>query len=288
MATNQSNSKPLVSTITPCFNMKRYLKLFLDELPKQTIFDRLQVVLDHNEPTPEELEWVREFQEKYPGVLKHIIVDPVEPIGTSMNRCIREADGDFVAIWNVDDLRTPDSLEKQANVLLENEEYDISHGNFVIVNKFPGTSGQFVDHSVYSHKPKEFTRSMVLGPFFMWRKSLCEKAGMFDEQLKSGADFDLAIRLAIHGKVGVAHGVLGYYLDEGRGASTRGDGKQPLERTLIEVRYGIYDKIVPQWLQKLQEKTEYKIDKVVFDETEHDVTSFVPDYDAFRNENSTP
>ena len=280
------SNKPLVSTITPCFNMKRYLKLFLEELPKQTIFDRLQVVLDHNEPSEEELQWVREFDEKHPGVIKHIIVDPVEPIGTSMNRCIREADADYVAIWNVDDLRTPDSLEKQVNILLENEEYGISHGNFVIVNQFPGNKGKFVDHSIYSHTPKEFTRSMVLGPFFMWRKSLCDVAGMFDEQLKSGADFDLAIRLAIHAKVGVAHGVLGYYLDEGRGASTRGDGKQPMERTLIEQRYGIYDKLEAQWVARLAEKPDYKLETVFFDGKEHPVTDFVPNYDDFRIENS--
>lgn len=287
MAKTQAN-KPLISCITPCFRMKKYLKLFLDELPKQTIFEQLQVVLDHNEPTEEELEWVKAFQEKYPGVIKHIVVNPVEPIGTSMNRCIKEADADFVAIWNVDDLRTPDSLEKQVNVLIENPEYGISHGNFVIVNSFPSQKGKFVDHSIYSHRPKEFTRSMVLGPFFMWRKSLCNVAGMFDEQLKSGADFDLAIRLAIHAKVGVAHGVLGYYLDEGKGASTRGDGKQPLERTLIEIRYGIFDKIDPNWANKLKEKSEYDVGKIKFDGIEHDVAEFVPNYDNFRRENSKP
>lgn len=282
------SNKPLVSTITPCFKMKRYLKLFLDELPKQTIFNRLQVVLDHNEPTEEELEWVRDFNEKHPGVIKHIIVNPVEPIGTSMNRCIREADADFVAIWNVDDLRTPDSLEKQANVLLNNKEVGISHGNFVIVNSFPNQKGKFIDHSIYNYRPKEFTRSMVLGPFFMWRKELCKVAGMFDEQLKSGADFDMAIRLAIHAKVGVAHGVLGYYLDEGLGASTRGDGKQPLERTLIEMRYGIFDKMDPSWVSKLKEKPEYQPDTIVFGGKTHPVTDFVPDYDDFRIRNSTP
>ena len=31
----------------------------------------------------------------------------------------------------------------------------------------------------------------------------------------------------------------GYYLNEGLGASTRPDSKQPLERTVIEMRYGL-------------------------------------------------
>jgi len=284
VSTKLKYPKPLVSTITPCFRMKKYLKTFLDELPKQTIFDSLQVVLDHNEPSEEELIWVKEFQEKYPNKIKHIITNPVEPIGTSMNHCINEADADYVAIWNVDDLRTPESLEKQVNVLL-NGNYDIANGNFIIVNSFPNTKGKIIDHSQYCHNTKEFTRSMVLGPYFMWRKSLCDKAGMFDEQLKSGADFDLAIRLAIHGKVGMAHGVLGYYLDEGLGASTRPNSKQALERTLIELRYGIFDKVDKNYIPLLQNEP-YKKDIIVFNGKEYKIEDFIPDYQNFLKANS--
>ncbi len=41
---------------------------------------------------------------------------------------------------------------------------------------------------------------MILGPFFMVRRTLLDKTGWFDEQLKSGADFDLAMRMARCGK----------------------------------------------------------------------------------------
>lgn len=276
--------KPLVSTITPSFRMERYLKEFLDQLPNQTIFDRLQVVLDHNEPTEQELKWVAEFQEKHPGVLKHIVVNPVEPIGTSMNRCIREADADVVCIWNVDDLRPPDSLESQL-VVLQNEDCDVTYGNFIIVNKFPATEGRFVNQAWYDQWQIEYTRSMILGPFPMWKKALCDKAGLFDENLKSGADFDLAIRLAIHGKVKPTRKVVGYYLDEGRGASTRGDGRQPTERTVIELRYGILDKIDTRFIPKAV--TEFNIRSISFGGKSYHVTDFVPDYDQFLKKNRT-
>ena len=277
----KETKKPLVSTITPCFHMERYLELFLEELPKQTIFDRLQVVLDHNEPTEHELELVREFQKRHPGVIKHIVVNPVEPIGTSMNRCIREADGDFVAIWNVDDLRTADSLERQAEILLDSD-VDISHGNFTIVKSFGSTEGRLIEHDHYEENHEELTRGMVFGPFFMWRKELCKRAGMFDEQLRSGADFDLAIRLAIHGKVKTTKTNLGYYLDEGLGASTRGDGKQPTERTVIEMRYGILDKIEPRWLPLAMA---YDIRNLYFNGEKFPVSNFVPKYESFLKKN---
>ena len=49
-----ASSKPLVSTITPCFRMKRYLQGFLESLPKQTFFEQLEGMLDHDESTEEE------------------------------------------------------------------------------------------------------------------------------------------------------------------------------------------------------------------------------------------
>lgn len=221
--------------------MKPYLKSFLDELPNQTIFDQMEVVIDHNEPDEDELNWVKDFQNKYPGRLKHIITRPVEFIGPSMNHCVKEASADLLTIWNVDDLRTPNSLELQVKAFADGA--DFVYGNFHIVRKFGAKTGRWTDFSQYQTQPEEFKHSMLLGPFMAFRKSLLEKAGLFDEQLKSGADFDLAIRLAYHGKPGLVKESLGYYLNEGKGASTRPNSKQPLERTLIELRYGIYEKI---------------------------------------------
>lgn len=267
---------PLVSTITPCFHMQRYLKGFLEALPRQTFFDEMEVVLDHNEPTDEEVAWVQAFQRKYPGRLKHIIVERVDPIGTSMNRCIREASGEFLTIWNVDDLRTPYSVQQQAAVMLDNSDVSIAYGNYRKVNAFGAIDGQIVEH--LQIPPSELTRSMVIGPFFMFRKSLCQQAGFFDEQLVSGADFDFAIRLALHGTAAMAFGELGYYLDEGLGASTRPNSKQPVERTVIELRYGIYDKLDYGYLPTA---TMYNIPYILNFGEWVPVRALVPDYDNF-------
>jgi hypothetical protein len=92
---------------------------------------------------------------------------------------------------------------------------------------------------------------MILGPFFMFRKSLIEKCGYFDEQLRSGADFDFAVRATHHAnKIGYSKSILGYYLDEGKGLSTRGDGLQEVERTVIELRYGILDKVDHKFVER--------------------------------------
>ena len=210
------------------------MKGFLDNLSTQTHKD-LEIVLDHNDPSEEEVKMVEEYNEQHDNIL-HIKVDGVDPIGTSMNRCIEYATGDYLCIWNVDDLRTPDSIEVMAKALDENPDVDFVYGNYIIVPKFGSVEGQYVDET---GREDELTTGMILGPYFMFRKSLLEKSGVFDEQLVQGADYDLALRLAFNAKGLHLPINLGYYLNEGLGQSTKPNSKQPIERTVIELRYNI-------------------------------------------------
>lgn len=255
-----------VSTITPCYNMARYMEGFLVNLAEQTHED-LEVVLDHNNPTDEEVAMVQSYNEIHDNIF-HIQVDGVDPIGTSMNRCIENASGEYLCIWNVDDLRTPDSIEVMADALDNNPDVDFVYGNYIVVPKFESKEGQLVDEA---GKEEWLKIGMILGPFFMFRKSAIKKAGMFDEQLVSGADYDLALRLAFNGKGMHIPNILGYYLNEGMGASTRPNSKQPLERTVIELRYGI--RILDNSYVPIA-KSEYDVENIIVDGKKTLATSY--------------
>ena len=255
-----------VSTITPCYNMSKYMKGFLDNLSTQTHKD-LEIVLDHNEPSDEEITLIEEYNKKHDNIF-HIQVEGLDPIGISMNRCIEFATGDYLCIWNVDDLRTPDSIEVMAKALDENPDVDFVYGNYTIVPNFGGTQGQYVDET---GREDELTTGMILGPFFMFRKSIIQKSGVFDEQLVQGADYDLALRLAMNGKGLHLPINLGYYLNEGLGQSTKPDSKQPLERTVIELRYGIRV-LEPQLVPYTRE---YDVDNIIVDEEKIPVKNFI-------------
>lgn len=250
-----------VSTISPCYRMGNYIEKFLEDLQYQTLFPNFEIVLDHNDPSDSEIDLVRYYINKYPkGVIKHIITKPVDPIGISMNTCIKQSSGEYLTIWNIDDLRTPESLENQMKILDENPNIGIVNTNFKIVTKFGDKNGVQIDHTNYTLS--EYKRGMILGPFFMFRKSLCQKAGYFDEQFRSGADFDFAIRLAHHSNIKFSYGNGGYYLNEGKGASTSGN-LQPIEKTAIYKRYGVEDKILSEGcLRFLDEALKYDIDNI--------------------------
>jgi len=266
--------KILISTITPCYRMKKYLKVFLEQLPRQTIFNKIEIILDHNEPSDYEIGLVKDFQIKYPGRLKHIIIPKVDPISISMNRCIKESTGEFLAMWSIDDLRSPDSLEMQMNTLLGRQEIGFVTGPYFEVDSFPKTQGKYVDYSKLLKT--ELTRNMILGPFFMFRKDLCQKIGYFDEQLKVCADYDFAIRLSLHSRGLSIKDSLGYYLNERKGNSTRPGSVRPIEDVVIRLRYGVYDIVDYNFLPKA---IMYDILNIVQFGKRYKISKNIKDYD---------
>lgn len=265
-----------VSTITPCYKMKDYIEIFLERLPRQTFFNRMEVVLDHNEPEKREVELVRKFQKKYPGRLQHIIVKKVDPIGTSMNRCIHNAKGKFLTIWNVDDLRTNNSIELQYNQLNRDKKVGFAYGNYTIVKEFGSTTGKFIDHKNFNKH--ELTKSMILGPFFMFKKNLCKRIGFFDEQLLQGADFDFAIRLALASKGRIVYENLGYYLNAQKGLSTKKNSLQPIEASVIYMRYGVFSKIRKDLIPYIMK---YDLKNFIFNNKKYLIEKYIPYYNNF-------
>ncbi|MDW5562882.1 MAG: glycosyltransferase [Methanomassiliicoccus sp.] len=267
--------RPIVSTLTSCYRGEKYLPLFLEQMPKQEAFDRLEVVIDLNTPTVEELHVVRKFQERYPDHLRYTVQDQVVTYSTSWNNCIRNSTGDYLAVWNIDDLRTPDSIAKQARLLDERPDIGIVHGKYMVVPQFGATEGFFKNDKALD--PREATNRFIFGPFYMFRRSLLDRAGLVDEQFRSSADFEHSFRLAMHARSDRVEGNLGYYLMANTGLSNNPNSRIDIENFVIRMRYGIYDRM---WYHYLAAASEYDYHKVLNGTTWTPVSQYVPDYRA--------
>ena len=228
-----------ISILTSYYKNIKYLSYFLNNLDKQTIFDKIEIIIDHNKPTKQEIKLIKKFQQQYPNKLVHLISKKVVPYGVSINRCINASRGSYLAIWNIDDARTPNSLELQYNAI-KNKKVSFVYGNFKIVKELGSISGKEVDVGRYDEN--ELLISMIIGPFFMFRKNICNKIGYYDEQLISGSDFDFAIKMALVSKGKKILNNLGYYLNAEKGLSTKKNTTQGIESSLIYLRYGIFEK----------------------------------------------
>ena len=79
-------------------------------------------------------------------------------------------------------------------------------------------NSEYIDVSKYSKD--ELNKSMIIGPFFMFKKKVINEVGFFDENLKSALDFDFALRMASKYRGIYTKKNLGFYLNEGKGLST--------------------------------------------------------------------
>ena len=234
-----------LSIISSCFRGDAYLSAFIDQLMSQTLFPRLEWVLIHNEPSPREMEIVKAFQERFPEKIKHFVIHPVEPLSASWNRGWKCASAEYVSFWNLDDCRPQDSLQRQVETLERNLDCVMTYGDYLEVPNYGSSSG------IRRKTPPAYTvllrRVFPGGAFMVWRKNAAERLGYFDEQLNIACDYDLVTRAAVSGmKICKTSGLVGYFTNEGLGLSTiKGISKETVERTVVQLRYAIFDKVIP-------------------------------------------
>lgn len=174
------------------------------------------------------------------------IADEHESLGRSWNALMSLGEAKYVALWNVDDVRHPESLRVQADYLDAHEDAVAVYGPF-------GESSRYGTHPIRVHEvnprsPQELKSGMHLGPFFMFRRDVLGEIGGFDEQFMSAADYDFALRLANIGHIGHLSTSLGNFLNTGSGLSTSRRGAQPVERTAVELRHGLHSRVKARYL----------------------------------------
>ncbi|MBT5400654.1 glycosyltransferase [bacterium] len=227
-----------VTIILSLFNVEKYLERYFKNVLNQEGVKNIELSIVHNQATSMEKNIIQKYKNKLNITYQEV---PLESLYKSWNRAILQSSGEYLVCWNVDDLRECNSIKKMVETLDKNQNIGFTYGDIIIVNSFGKKKGKYV-------KTPEFTKHLgttgaIGGPFFMWRRCLIDKIGYFDEQFKSGGDFDYTVRLSIFSRGMKTNGLIGYFLNNGSGLSTKSTELQVLERTAIELRYGIWYKI---------------------------------------------
>jgi hypothetical protein len=266
---------PSLTVVSSIYKGERFLLDFFANLKEQTIFPELQTVLVLNDPTAKEKTLASDFQARHPLQVETIIVRR-ETLGASWNRGLQAARAPLVALWNVDDRREPDSLQRQLVSIESNPDSVLCYGDYVHVREYGSGDGKRRSTPFYS--PRHFSRSFAQGgAFLVFRKELTSKVGPFDEQLRVAADMDFSFRVAsLRLRMSRCEGILGYFTDASEGLSTQSGAEQSsIERTLVQLRYGVFDKVHP----RLREKTAgYKIDQILHMGTWTSIEVYIPGY----------
>lgn len=216
---------PKISIITSVFNGDEFIRPFLEDITRQTIFkEKCELILiNPNSPGNEE-QVINEFKEKFPDniVYKRLENDP--GIYACWNIAAKMTTGEFLTNANLDDRKAPDALQTLAKELVIKTDVDVVYADNLITNLPNETWEKNTANSLY---PSEnFSKEAMLrgNPphcMPMWRKSLHDKFGYFEEKYRSASDWEFWLRCAMQDvKMSKVNKPLGLYFFNPKGIST--------------------------------------------------------------------
>ena len=231
-----------VSVLVSLYRCVVYLESFLQHVSNTSQQGEIEFLLLHNDPLPEEISIIKRYQDGIRG-LNHIVIKEREGLYKTWNRGISMAKGEYITIWNVDDIRFPESILLQMQALDNHPEVAMAYGDMYGTDVYGSHSGKLYVHPEFEANRKEFYKSYLMSCFQMWRKSIHKELGYYDEQFKCVADFDFQIRTALKYSFVKVKEPLGVYL-ENLPHKLSSDSVQSLENNIIYLRYGVYKKLV--------------------------------------------
>ena len=242
---------PKISLITSVFDASEYIDQLLEDTVNQTIFeDKCEWIIFNANPAGQdyEEEAILKYVEKHPNIIYHRLEE--DPgIYAIWNKAIQMSTGEYITNINCDDRRAPNALEAQAKLLYSSPDADLVYNDSYIVDK-PNKTWEDIDHvSQKRYSFEEFSKEAMLRSNLphnnpMWRKSLHETNGYFNEEYRSASDWDFWLRCAFSGSHFVKHpNILGVYYFNPTGMSTSKDNEDWKKKEEKEIFMNYLEKL---------------------------------------------
>jgi len=233
-----------VDIISSVFNADEFLDGFFEDIIQQTYFSYCNLILVAPNPTQK----LKDLVEKYnfPNIIL-IELEDDPGISKCLNIAINNSVSEYITIANTDDRKRKDSIERHCQELDNNPYIDLVYGISLITHK----ANDLFDNVVNNPSKQEYPCYMISSiknlllhnsphnnP--MWRRSMTDKNGLFDESLKFCADFELWLRCMSTGsKFKRISEELGLYYWNPTGMSTNRklDHEKRKEEIYVRARY---------------------------------------------------
>ncbi|MCB5297637.1 glycosyltransferase [Yersinia intermedia] len=195
---NNKNRNPLVSVILPVYNSEKFLTEALLSIIEQ-LYSNIEIIIINDGSTDNSLEIIKYFQKRDHRI--KIISRENRGLVSSLNEGISNAEGDFIARMDADDISAPDRIYKQLNYILANPSIDILGSNIEYIND----SSEKIGESKYPLSNLQIRKTL---PFWccLAHPTILAKKSVFvaHEQYKSkyrSEDYELWLRLRRNKKI---------------------------------------------------------------------------------------
>jgi len=211
--------KITVSAIVSTYKSAEFIRGCLEDLVTQTLYQKgeLEIIVIDSASPENEREIVLEFQQKYPRII-YQRTEARETLYQAWNRGIKQARGRYLTNANTDDRRCFNALEIMASYLDQHREISLVYGDQLITtikNDTFATTSALKRWNWPDYSYQELRQRCCVGSQPMWRKSLHDRYGYFQEDFRCAGDYEFWLRIASQGaKMSLIPEILGlYYLN---------------------------------------------------------------------------
>lgn len=176
-----------VSVIIPVYNGEAFLAEAIQSILKQD-YQPLEIIIVDDGSTDKTANVAAKFKN-----VAHYVYQPNNGPSAARNQGIKMAVGNVIAFLDADDLWPEESLKRQLTYLATNPEIEIVHGHLQNMQmEIDKASKNLVEKF---GKPRvSFNVGSVV-----YRKSVFEKIGLFNEDLRYSEDVELLVRVKENG-----------------------------------------------------------------------------------------
>ena len=209
------DQKCLVSAIVSTYNSERFIRGCLEDLEAQSIADRLEIIVVNSGSEQNEEAIVKEFQKKYSNI-KYIRTDQRETVYAAWNRGVKASSGKYITNANADDRRRADACERMAEALEGRPDIALVYANVIITENENETFNKCIPAGNYCwldwNRRHLLEKGCFIGPQPMWRRSLHDEYGYFDDTLVTSGDYEFWLRISQTNNFLHIRDMLGLYL----------------------------------------------------------------------------
>lgn len=125
-------SEKILSVSVAAYNVEKFIKQNIESFVNSKAKDYIEVIITDDGSKDNTIKIVKEYQEKYPGIIRLIEQENAGP-GSTVNSGIKHATGKYFRMVDGDDWVQTENLEKYINFLKEND-VDMLVTNYIEVD----------------------------------------------------------------------------------------------------------------------------------------------------------
>jgi glycosyltransferase involved in cell wall biosynthesis len=200
---------PIVTIITSLYNGDEFIEQFMIDVIRQTIFNQCEwIIINANSPGNEEAV-IKRYCAFFPNIT-YIRLQEDPGLYAVWNMAIQMSSAPFITNANVDDRLGVSAFQSHAQALLENPNVDIVYTDLWYTYE-PNRLFEYDHTKVRMSLPPSSIVSSCIGNHPMWRRTMHDRIGLFDERYKSAGDWEMWLRAYDNGtvfmRIGQGHGL---------------------------------------------------------------------------------